>query len=105
MDDVECVGVESWLSSCIHTSTHNCGHSEDASVQCGCTNGDVALFGGGGPHEGRVHVCVNRVWGTVCDDSWSSNDAAVVCRQLGYNTTGKHIATTLCRHSQYCLRS
>ena len=90
MDNVACIGTESWLTSCIHISNHNCGHHEDASMRCTCTSGDVRLVGGGGPHEGRVQVCVNQVWGTVCDDSWSSTDAAVVCRQLGYTTTGQH---------------
>ena len=34
MDDVGCTGSEASLFSCAHTTNHNCGHHEDAGVQC-----------------------------------------------------------------------
>ena len=34
MDNVRCVGDESLLTDCVHSSQHSCHHSEDASVQC-----------------------------------------------------------------------
>lgn len=89
MNQVGCYSSGTALTACPHTRSFTCNHRDDASVRCGCTNGDVSLFGGGGAHEGRVHVCLNRVWGTICDSGWSSNDARVVCRQLAYSTTGE----------------
>lgn len=43
---------------------------------------------GADQYEGRVEICFNNIWGTICDGSWSGNDANVACRQLGYGTTG-----------------
>ena len=54
-----------------------------------CTNGDIRLVGGVSSHEGRLEICYNNQWGTVCDNYFTSTDARVVCRQLGYPVLGE----------------
>ena len=53
-----------------------------------CTNETLRLVDGPVESAGRVEICINGVWGTVCAQrsyDWNNNNARVVCRQLGYN--------------------
>ena len=54
----------------------------------GCSDGDIRLMDGSSILEGRIEVCYDGVWGTVCSDFWEVTDAAVVCRELGFSSSG-----------------
>ena len=41
--------------------------------------------------EGRVEICSNGEWGTICNEAWNSTETDVVCRQLGLVSAGKWI--------------
>ena len=49
----------------------------------------MRLSGGSNQLEGRVEVCMDGKWGTVCHQNWNNDDARVVCRQLNHPNTGK----------------
>ena len=50
-----------------------------------CEENAVRLVDGLDRNAGRVEVCVLETWRTVCDRQWTSEDASVVCRQLGFS--------------------
>ena len=74
---LDCIAV---LTDCVCI---NSSQSLMFAVLAVCTDGDLRLQGGE-YNRGRVEVCDGGVWGTVCDDFWSTNDGNVACRQLGF---------------------
>ena len=49
-----------------------------------CQHGDVRLDGTAYSTIGRVEVCLNGTWGTICRNNFHDADASVVCEHLGY---------------------
>ena len=52
-------------------------------------------MGGTTIYEGRVEICSNLIWGTVCDDLWGQPDSNVACGQLGFQNQGKVCSFTV----------
>lgn len=49
-----------------------------------CTDGDIRLEGGS-DSAGRVEICRNSSFGSICDDGlWNDPEAQVVCNNLGF---------------------
>lgn len=87
LSNFNCNGSESLLASCpFDEETTGCDHNIEAGVSCSsaCATGDMRLVGGAGRGQGRVEVCYNGSYGTICDDDWDALDAVVVCSFLGF---------------------
>ena len=47
------------------------------------TNSTITVDNGGHHLAGGLQICVDRMWGTVCQNWWDDNDTTVACQQLG----------------------
>ncbi len=59
----------------------------------GCIDGEIRLVGGN-VISGRLELCINNAWGTVCEEGFTADDAQVVCYQTGLPHNGTDL--TVC---------
>ena len=59
-----------------------------------CSNWSIRLTDSETDNEGRVEICTDGIWMTTYN-TWSYNEAKVVCRQLGYYDQCKYV-TCIC---------
>lgn len=60
-----------------------------------CNDGDLRLVDRSDENStisGRLEICINNAWGTVCDNGFGRTEAAVACAQLGgYSRESKYM--------------
>ncbi|XP_071961573.1 scavenger receptor cysteine-rich domain superfamily protein-like [Antedon mediterranea] len=85
MKGLKCSGNETILANCTVASWGNftCTSGRVATIQCR-ESGNIRLKDGVNEGEGRLEIFYSGTWGTVCDDDFGTEEANVVCRQLGY---------------------
>ena len=100
---MRCTGDESSLEQCStgieSPSSTSYRSSPVVSVICQgnstsqpeCNSGDLRLVGGQRDSEGRVEICAEGFWGTVCDSGWDQREAVVVCRLSGLGARGDNV--------------
>ena len=49
----------------------------------------MRLVNGYSASDGRLEICVNKKWGTVCDEKFGSEEANTICGALGYKSSGR----------------
>ena len=106
MSHLNCSGSEELLLQCNQRACYvtSCTDSGRAGIICErknllsfylaianltavCTNGSIRL-GNGAELRGRVEVCYNGSWVTICSHKWTMQEATVICSQLGYSRYG-----------------
>ena len=77
---------------CFHGIPFCLSYVESSTLAGNCSDGGVRLVGGANNTLGRVEVCLNNAWGTVCNSRFGTNEARVICQQLGFERTGTYFS-------------
>ncbi|XP_069735214.1 scavenger receptor cysteine-rich type 1 protein M130-like [Phaenicophaeus curvirostris] len=88
LDGVNCSGAEGALWDCPPGAwgKHDCGHKEDAGVNC---SEFVALrLENSTGCSGRLQVLYNGTWGSVCSNSMTPKAVSLACKELGCGDRG-----------------
>ena len=95
LDDVNCSGGERRIDACPHSAygVENCFSGEGMGVRCELyREGDARLIAGTSRRSGRVEVLRSSIWGTVCDDIYTTplmtSFVQTACRNLGFPGAG-----------------
>ena len=62
----------------------------NTTLPANCSDGDVRLVDGTALNDGRVEICFNHAWGTICNNGFGRPDAGVICQQLGLSRFGEY---------------
>ena len=93
---VNCVGDEDTLFNCTYSevsswSTHPpysiaavlCqGSANQSNNSNECISGEVRLANSSNNIEGRVEICTEGMWVSVCDRNWGTTETRIFCKQL-----------------------
>ncbi|XP_031569118.1 uncharacterized protein LOC116303677 [Actinia tenebrosa] len=91
MGKVKCRGNESSLFECSFVEESDSCETASVGLVCGRLSVKAQLVGGRSPNEGRIelafgqkHMGMRKPWTLFSDSNWTIEDAAVICRMLGY---------------------
>ncbi|XP_021356851.1 uncharacterized protein LOC110452569 isoform X2 [Mizuhopecten yessoensis] len=96
VDNLICNGQERRLGACQFDVPRykNCAGRDDSEINLWCdrppspvlpTKDDIRLMNGKDAFEGRVEIFRGNNWLSICQNGWGTNEARVVCKQLGFN--------------------